>query len=181
MVAMDVSLVAAPPAAEPLLSRLMQLYAYDFSELLPLDVDERGCFAGGTPVTTCWSEPWRHAYIIRVPGASEGRIAGFAILDERSRLTGDPDVADVAEFFVLRRYRRQGVGLAAATAAFALFPRRWEVRQAVQNAAATAFWRRAIEQFTSGDYVETLVDDVRWRGPVQRFDARVAGSGLGLA
>jgi hypothetical protein len=42
------------------------------------------------------------------------------------------------------------------------------------NPAATAFWGRAIDRFTGGDYVETLFDDARWRGPVQRFDSRVA-------
>ena len=170
---MNVALVEAPPAAQPLLERLMQLYVYDFSEFMRLDVDELGHFAGGTPLATCWREPWRHAYVIRAGSAGEDRIAGFAILDERSRLTGDPGVADVAEFFVLRRYRRQGVGLAAAAAAFALFPRPWEVRQTASNTAATAFWRRAIAGYTSGAYVETFVDDSRWRGPVQSFDASV--------
>lgn len=174
---MDVELVPAPHTAQPLLERLMQLYAYDFSEFMPSDVDESGCFGGGTPLATCWLEPWRHAYVIRT--ASAGRIAGFTILDERSRLTGDLDVVDVAEFFVLRRYRRKGVGLGAATAAFALFPRRWEVRQTPANTAATAFWRRAILAYTSGAYRETFVDDARWRGPVQRFDARASARSTG--
>lgn len=170
---MDVVLVEAPPSAEPLLERLIQLYAYDFSEIMPSDVDELGVFAGGTALAKCWTEPWRHAYLIRTAPAAEGRIAGFAILDERSRLTGDPDVADVAEFFVLRRYRRQGVGIVAAAAAFALFPRRWEVRQTAANAPATAFWRRAIRAYTNGAYSESIVEDARWHGPVQSFDARV--------
>lgn len=172
---MHVTLVEAPPSAEPVLERLMQLYAYDFSEIMPLDVDELGRFAGGTPLATCWQEPWRHAYLIRVAREGEGRegrIAGFTILDERSRLTGDPGVADVAEFFVLRRYRRLGVGLAAAAAAFALYPGRWEVRQTAANTAATGFWRRAVNTVTGGAYTETIVDDARWRGPVQRFEVR---------
>jgi predicted acetyltransferase len=169
---MDVELLEAPISAEPVLERLMQLYAYDFSEIMYLDVDELGRFSGGTPLATCWKESWRHAYFIRTAVPSGGRIAGFTILDERSRLTDDPDVADVAEFFVLRRYRRQGVGRAAAAAAFALFPRRWEVRQTAANVAATAFWRQAIGAYTFGAYTETFVDNARWRGPVQRFDAR---------
>jgi predicted acetyltransferase len=170
---MNVALVEASPSAEPLLDRLMQLYAYDFSEFMPSDVDELGRFAGGAALATCWQEPWRHAYLIRVTPEDGNHIAGFAILDERSRLTGDPDVADVAEFFVLRRYRRQGVGLAAAAAAFALFPRRWEVRQTAANLVATAFWRRAIDAYTHGAYEETFVADARWHGPVQTFDARL--------
>jgi predicted acetyltransferase len=169
---MDIALVEAPAGMAPLLGRLMQLYAYDFSEILPLDVDDAGCFPGGTSLATCWREPWRHPYVIRADPSSRGPIVGFAILDERSRLNGDPDVVDVAEFFVLRRYRRRGVGGAAATAAFRLFRRRWEVRQIAANSAATAFWRRTIADFTGGRYAETFVDDSRWRGHVQRFDAR---------
>lgn len=174
---MDVALIEAPPDAEPILERLMQLYAYDFSELARLDVGEDGRFRGGPPLASCWSEPWRHAYLVRVALAEgesprEGRIAGFTILDERSRLTGDRDVADVAEFLVLRRYRRLGVGMRAAAAAFSLFPRRWEVRQTTQNKAATAFWRRAIASYVGEAFTETVVDDERWRGTVHRFDAR---------
>jgi predicted acetyltransferase len=170
---MNVALVEAPPAAEPVLERLMQLYAYDFSEFMHSEVGEDGRFSGGTPIASCWREPWRHAYLIRAAPVSgegnEGRIAGFTMVDEQSRLTGDRSVSDVAEFFVLRRYRRLGVGLQAATAAFCRFPGRWEVRQTAANTAATAFWRKAIAAHTGGDYTETWVDDARWRGPVQAF------------
>ena len=165
---MDVALEDVPPSGEPVLARLMQLYAYDFSEIMALDVGEDGRFAGSRVLATCWSEPWRHPYFVRVGG----QLAGFAILDERSRLTGDPEVADVAEFFVMRRYRRQGVGAKAAALAFARFPRRWEVRQTAANVAATAFWRRTIAAY-AGKFDEVVVDDDRWRGPVQSFDARM--------
>jgi hypothetical protein len=42
------------------------------------------------------------------------------------------------------------------------------VRQKKQNQAATAFWRRVIGRYARFD--EELLDDERWRGPVQRFD-----------
>ena len=170
---MDITLVPAPPSAEPLLERLVQLYAYDFSEFMALDINEFGLFTGGTPIATCFQKSWRHAYLIRTAPQGTGPIAGFMILDERSRLTGQTDVIDVAEFFVLRRYRRLGVGRAAVAAAFALFPRRWEVRQTAANTVATAFWRDIIGAHTGGAFTETLVDDARWHGPVQFFDARV--------
>jgi len=162
---MDVALIEASPAAEPLLDRLNQLYAYDFSEFMGLDVGEDGRFSGGTPIASCWSHAWRHAFLIR----AEGRIAGFTILDDQSRITGDPHVADVAEFFVMRRFRRQGVGRLAAFQAFSCSPR-WEVRQTAANVTATAFWRRTIDAFTGGAFTEVVIDDERWRGPVQRFD-----------
>lgn len=172
---MHVELIEAPRSNEPMLERLMQLYAYDFSEFMGLDVGEDGRFSGGTPIASCWADPSRHPYVVR----AGGRIAGFAIVDERSRLTGDREVADMAEFFVLRKYRRRGVGAAAAARAFARFPRRWEVRQTAANVVATAFWRRAIAAYTGGAFRETRFDDARWRGPVQTFDGRAVGPGGG--
>src|SRR5580704_1158083 len=165
---MDVALVELPPSDELLLDRLMQLYAYDFSEFMGWDVDDTGRFPVGTPLASCWTTPWRHAFLIR----AESHIAGFMILDERSRLTGDPTVVDVAELFVLRHYRRKGVGASAATRAFSMYPRSWEVRQTIANTAATAFWRRTIATYTDGVFSETLLDDARWHGPVQSFDSR---------
>ena len=55
-----------------------------------------------------------------------------------------PILADSTSGFVLRKYRRAGIGTIAARALFARFPGRWQVRQLAMNAAATAFWRRAI-------------------------------------
>ncbi len=164
---MDIELVSATPRDEPVLARLMQLYAYDFSEFMGWEVAEDALFHKGDAVASCWSEPWRHAFLLRV----DGHVGGLAILDERSRLTGTADVMDVAEFFVLRKHRRHGVGSACATRAFDLYPRKWEVRQTAENVAATAFWRRAIGAYTGGRFEETVWDDERWRGPVQSFDA----------
>jgi predicted acetyltransferase len=153
---------------EPVLSRLMQLYAYDFSEFMGYDIGDDGTFFGGEGRATYRPEPWRHAFLLRV----ERRLAGFVLLDEKSRITGDPDVMDVAEFFVLRKYRRAGVGTSAAIRAFDLFPRKWEVRQTASNVVATAFWRKTIAAYTHGRFEEVVWNDERWRGPVQSFDAR---------
>jgi len=43
----DVTLVDAPPEAEPTLARLMQLYAYDFSEFMGWNVGEDTVIASG--------------------------------------------------------------------------------------------------------------------------------------
>lgn len=163
--AFDVVLIPATEGDAPMLARLLQLYAYDFSEFMQLDVGDDGCFTGGTPLASCWSEPWRHAYAIR----ADTQLAGFCILDERSRLTGATTTCDVAEFFVMRRYRRHGVGLRAAHLAFDRFRRPWEVRQTHTNIAAIEFWRHAIGRYTSGAFTETVIDDARWHGPVQSW------------
>lgn len=163
-------MIALDPASKPerpVLDNLMQLYIYDWSELRPLDVGDDGRFAD-YPLDAYWEDGWRHPLLLRVGG----RLAGFALVSERSRLTGAPGVFDMAEFFVMRRFRRKGVGRAAASAAFDRFKGPWEIRQQDENTAATAFWRSAIARYTGGSYREVRWDDPAWTGPVQMFTSR---------
>ncbi len=146
------------------LRNLMQLYVYDWSELLSLDVGADGRF-DDYPLDVYWTEAWRHPFLIRV----DGKLAGFVLVSERSRLTGASGVADMAELFVVRRYRRAGVGFAAATAAFERFKGPWEVRQRRDNLDATKFWHKVIARHTNGKYEELDWNDASWNGPVQRF------------
>ena len=159
-----ISLDPARPDERPALDNLFQLYSYDWSALLPLDVADDGRF-DGHPLDPYWQDDWRHPFLIR----ADGKLAGFALVSLRSRLTGAAGVADMAEFFVLRRYRRRGVGFAAASAAFDRFKGPWEVRQRPDNVEATVFWRRVIARYTKGSYREDVLNDTVWTGPVQRF------------
>ena len=134
--------------------------------MLGLDVDDSGRFEARS-FEPYWLEPWRHAFLIR----AEGRVAGFALVHQRSRLTDDPRVYDMAEFFVLRRYRRQGVGARAATLLFDRFRGPWELRERRQNRSAIAFWREVIGRYTGDRFEEVDRDDETWSGPVQRFES----------
>lgn len=164
---MQAELVPVDVSRAPVLERLMQLYCYDFSESLGLDVDDEGLFAA-PDVRRFVGVPGRHPFLVR----AGGRIAGFAIVAEASRFGNLDAPRDVAEFFILRKHRGAGLGRAVAETLFSRFRGRWEVRQVAKNTAATAFWRRVIGRYTAGAFEETLSDDERWRGPVQRFDNR---------
>jgi len=164
---MRVELVPIDLSAAPVLARLMQLYAHDFSEFMKIDMNDQALFA--TPdVQQYIGVTGRHPFFVTV----DGQLAGFVIVDEKSRLGSQQSPLDVAEFFVLRGRRRAGVGRLIASTIFSRFRGRWEVRQVMANVAATAFWRSVIRQYTSGTFEETIFDDERWRGPVQRFDNR---------
>lgn len=146
------------------LQNLAQLYLYDFSEVLEMHVGDDGRF-GDIDLSAYWTDEWRHAFLLRV----EDRLAGFALISERSKITGESGVFDMTEFFVLRRFRRRGVGRAAAFAAFDWFRGRWEVRQREENPNATAFWRRTIQEYTLGEYEETRWERPEWSEIVQAF------------
>ena len=102
-----------------------------------------------------WHDPRRFPRLIMVGDEP----AGFAIV----HLTED-GVHDMEQFFVLRKFRRSGVGRAAAHAIFTAFPGRWEVEQIPANTVAQAFWRDVIAAFTQGDFVDHGGDD-----PYQAF------------
>jgi predicted acetyltransferase len=159
-----ITLTPATSDERAALESLLQLYTYDWSEMGPFDVGEDGRFED-YPLDAYFQDQGHHPLLLRV----DGKLAGFALVVERSRLDGAAGVLDMAEFFVMRRYRRKGVGLAAATAAFDRFRGRWEIRQREQNVAATAFWRRVVDRYTHGKYEEVQWNDAAWKGPVQRF------------
>lgn len=165
---MDVQVTGADLHEQARLAGLFELYAYDFSEILDLDVGDDGRFQP-PPLDAYWTDPTHHPFLIRV----DEKLAGFALVQERSRLTGNDGVRDVAEFFVMRRYRRHGVGVHAASFLFDQFRGPWEVRQKPENHHATAFWRNAIARYTNGQFEDAVWNDDRWRGPVQRFDSAV--------
>jgi len=129
---MDVEVVEALDDDRTVIRRLLQLYHYDFSEFDGSDVNLHGEYLHRY-FDEYWTGSDRRAFLFRV----EGALAGFALV-----FTGEPH--DIAEFFVMRKYRGRGVGAQAAASLFGRFPGRWTVRQQLTNPAATAFWRKAI-------------------------------------
>jgi predicted acetyltransferase len=165
VIATTASIRPAKGEERPALENLAQLYCYDFSDMFPLEVGADGRFAELNDLGPYWVDKWRHPLFILVGQ----KLAGFALVLERSRLTGAHGVFDMAEFFVMRRYRRQGVGRAAAFRLFETFHGPWEVRQRRENPAATSFWRKVIAEYTGGDFHETELSGPEWTGVVQRF------------
>jgi predicted acetyltransferase len=161
---MEVRVAAAERSEREALRNLFQLYAYDFSEILAADVDETGRFAE-VRLDSYWNDDWRFPFLLRV----SDHLAGFALVHHKSHLSATEGVWDMAEFFVLRKHRRGGIGTRAAHRLFATHAGEWEVRQRNANVAATSFWRSVISAYTGGSFREELIDDERWRGPVQRF------------
>ena len=156
---------------KPTLGRLMQLYLYDFSEIDPSRVDESDVNQDGLFVyhyfDSYWSEPDRFPFLIYV----EDKIAGFVLVAAHSYyLQEKGEAKSIAEFFVMRKYRRQGIGRTAAFHIFDMFPGKWEVHQMKANIGGQQFWRRVIGEYTGGDFTETFLDNEPWQGPIQVFD-----------
>jgi predicted acetyltransferase len=163
-----VELIRASADQKPILASLMQLYIHDFSEIDGTDVEVSGRYEYPY-LDQYWADPSRHPFLIRV----DGQWAGFVLVNAESVLK-TPDVHCIAEFFVMRKYRKRGVGRHAALAVLSLFPGKWEVAEMTANTAGRDFWRKVIGSLTGGEYLEELVDNDVWEGPVQMFSTTLS-------
>ena len=166
-----VSVDQATKADSVLLANLLELYIHDMSEVFPhVELGPDGRF-GYRRLPLYWSEPERRfAFLIRC----DGRIGGFILVTRGSPAVSDPNVLDVAEFFVVRQYRRSGVGRRAAFLLWDQLPGKWIVRVLETNRGALAFWRDTVGAFTAGNVAESPLSDPPndWR--VFSFESRPA-------
>lgn len=130
-----------------MLRNLMELCQHDYSEFNSEEVNEHGLF-GYRYLDHYWTDADRYPFFVLV----SGRLAGFALV--RRLLDGDADEAtySLAEFFILRKHRRQGIGRETARRLFDMFPGNWRVGQEADNAPAQAFWRTMISCYTNGAF-----------------------------
>jgi predicted acetyltransferase len=145
-----INLVDATVEDKPVVRHLLELYQHDFSEFDGREVDGHGLY-GYPYLDHYWTERDRRPFLIEV----DRHWAGLALV----RL-GPP--IDMSEFFVVRKYRRLGVGRAAAHLVFGRLPGSWQLRQLASNPGATEFWRRTIPVL----YTERNDED----GSVQLFE-----------
>jgi len=157
-----ITLDVATESDAPLLANLLELYIHDLSDVFSgLQVGPDGRF-GYRRLPLYWSQPDRRfPFLIRVGG----RVAGFALIQRGSPANPDSDVFDVEEFFVLRQYRRAGVGRDAAALLWKRLPGWWTVRVAEDNRRALSFWREVIAKYTNESAAESIVlrDERIWR------------------
>jgi predicted acetyltransferase len=141
-------------AEEAVLGNLLELYLHDMAEWFGFDLRADGRY--GYDLTSA-----KTAYLVRVDGA----LAGFALIHSAAPWLDKPDSMDVDEFFIVRRFRQQGLGEHVARWLWELHPGPWLVRVYEANVPAVPFWRGAIAAFTHQDFTEErrLIDDKPWR------------------
>jgi predicted acetyltransferase len=83
------------------------------------------------------------------------KIAGFILVQKGSPISDDITVWDISEFFVMKKYKRHGIGTNAAVKIWEQFKGPWQIRVLVSNHTACLFWLRAIKKFTSVSPVKT--------------------------
>ncbi|MFZ2097231.1 MAG: GNAT family N-acetyltransferase [Anaerolineales bacterium] len=161
---MNIEISPANVAERPILRHLMELYLYDFSEFDDADPGPSGLYEYPY-LDHYWVEPERSPFLVRL----DGNLAGFVLVARYNYLTGFKDNWVIAEFFIMRKYRHQGVGEHVTCTIFDQFPGDWQVGQINENTPATLFWRKVISRYTHGQFQEHMLNNDHWHGTVQAF------------
>jgi predicted acetyltransferase len=164
----DIEVRLAHREEQPALANLMQLYIHDFSEqwvgTRRGELQDDGRFFN-YPLDNYWDAADRVPLLIR----RDGHLAGFALINSVPHSGRDAD-RNMAEFFIVRKHRRSGVGRIAAHEIFSRYAGLWEVAVARRNTPALAFWRRAIASHPGVREVEEFdMDAAAWNGSIIRL------------
>lgn len=167
---MRIQIIQAKIKNKSIIQNLMELYQYDFSEIENTDVDNHGRF-GYKYLAHYWTGKNRKAFLIKV----NGKIAGFVLINKHSYVANDKNTNVMAEFFIMRKYRRKEIGTRVAMKIFDIFPGKWEVKQIEKNKIAQLFWRKIINKYTKGNFREINLNNKYWKGTAQIFSTKTRG------
>lgn len=144
---MNYELILASKEYEAVIRNLLQFYIYDFSEFVQCDVEEDGLFGEYPYLKDYWIEGnHRFPYVIK----KEDKYVGFILvrfIESEAR-----NYYSIAEFFVMKKYRKEGIGKAVAKQIFELHKGDWEVYQLESNKQAQIFWCKVIDEYTQGKF-----------------------------
>ncbi|MBB6024694.1 putative acetyltransferase [Paenibacillus sp. JGP012] len=148
-----------------ILRNLLELYKYDFSEFDPEDdINPNGLYEYKY-VDHYFTEAERFAFFIKV----EEKLAGFALVRCIGENEQNEKIYQMAEFFVMKKYRKLKCGQTVAFKLFNMFDGVWQVAEMETNVPAQKFWRKTIERYTHGNYTE--IREADWDGPIQMFSS----------
>ena len=171
---MRIEIIEAQEQDLSVINNLFRLYYYDLSTVTDRNCPESGLFEGYAfgDLSRFWKDNDKYVFVVRV----DYYLAGFVLIDNVGVNT--PVDYNIAEFFILQKYRRKGVGTYVAERIFDRFRGNWEVMQAPSHKAAQAFWRKVIAQYTSGNYEESTEVSKNHGGDwvVQSFNNKNKGS-----
>ena len=156
---MNIEIIPVLEEEKSILAHLIELYEYDFSEYENTDVNSLGLY-GYSYLDYYWTEDRRYAYFIKV----DGKLAGFVMVCGHCYVSKDKDTLFLSEFFVMRKYRKLGIGKHAAKKVFNKHKGKWELTVHPKNPVSIKFWTNVIQECVGENYellkdVENVYED----------------------
>src|SRR3990167_5062439 len=160
-------LIEATLADYPVIKNMARFYVYDMSRYCGFISKEWACPEDGLYESYDFKQyvedPTRKAFLIRL----ENELAGFALLNKTGTT---PDIDwNMGEFFILAKFQGQRIGEMIAHQLWKTYPGLWEISVIPENKKALAFWRKAVTNFTHGNYKEEIRDIHRDKHSSKRY------------
>lgn len=131
----QLQIIPATQADRSVLAHLIQLYLYDMAAQTPFEIGADGLYN-----YTLLDDFWQFPYLIY----AQKQLVGFALVLDHCPITGQSPCWFMAEYFVLRPYRGQGIGRRAFADICARHTGQWHIAVQVQNSLADQFWHSAL-------------------------------------
>lgn len=140
-----------------ILKNLMTLFLHDLSEFIQ-DIEmnpQNGLFEFDI-LDWFFEKEGLTPYFIRL---HDQKIIGFILI--QSGPFSNQEFADYVlnSFFIMKNYRRKGLGRAACKALFEHLPGRYAVGQVINNIPAIQFWKNVYRSFDIDFYEQEEQDD----------------------
>ena len=146
----NIQVVPVAIGEKEVLKNLLEKYDYEFSLYDNRDVNDLGLY-GYDYLDHYWVEANRYPFFIKV----DGKLAGFVMINDYPEVEKGTQYT-LAEFFVMYKYRKMGVGRRAAYYVFDKFKGTWQLKRHPKNLASVQFWNAVVNDYTQGKY--TLIE-----------------------
>ena len=95
-----------------------------------------------------FSDSDRDAFFIKEKDTN--KLLGFVMVN--SYVQKFKEGHSIAEYLIIPKYRRKGLGKKVATLIFEKYPGNWEVQPSFNNEKAYLFWKNVVESYKKDNY-----------------------------
>lgn len=154
---MKITLENATSKDTKTLERLFQFFAHDTSEYSGKEIGDDGFYHGLNDLEDYTEQSNYRTYLIQV----DGNLAGLVVVRLEEKINY------LRHYFIVRKYRKQKIGLEAAHRIFDMFQGDWRVSTMDYNIPAIKFWEKTLSEFTNESYIKMRRADNK--GPQYEF------------
>lgn len=143
----EIELIPATLVDYPTIQNMGRFYVYDMSEYMGWDIPDDGLYEC-IDFRKYWEINDAYPFLIRY----RHELVGFVIVDKK----GSEETIDfnMAQFFILRKFKNKGIGEYVAHRCFDQFKGTWEVMVIPGNEGAYRFWRKIITKYIHHNFIE---------------------------
>jgi len=144
---MNITIEPVKKEEKEILRNLLEKYDYEFSQYNNLDVNNLGLY-GYDYLDYFWNEENLFPFFIKV----DGKLAGFIMISDYPELKRIPLNYAISNFFVMYKYRRNGIGKFCVKYILDKFKGKWRLKYHPKNEISQNFWIKTINDYTNGKY-----------------------------